>query len=225
MSYHRAQRARRSPPRRALGDLVTGHNFFDPAAEFIKAKMAYEAKVGSVTSSRFANLAYPQTSWAQVEAFYTAWLDYTNADKCFGRLPPGLYTGNECKPTMNSAYIRALSDFTYAAPRSKVGPDELVDKIVSGEIYPYNEDFWGYGRTYALELSSSVNMPTELDLLSESVSEAINELPDNVKAALNKIGNLWPKDLIGTLIRWSLIGLGAYGVYYLYQQNQKGAAR
>ncbi len=210
---------------RGLGALPTDSEaFFDPAAEFIRAKQAYESKMGSMQSTKFANLAYPKTTWAQVAAFYAAWLDYIDPAKCYARLPPGLYTGDECIPTKDSAYLQAERDFAAAAPLSKVSTSELVDKITAGGTYPYNEDFWGYGRAFSLQLSSSVNLPTKFDMAIESIGEALTELPANVRDALAKVDpSKWlpGASFFENIVKWSLVGVGLYGVYYFWKQRRQ----
>lgn len=199
-----------------MGILVESQDFFDPSLEFIKAKNGYENKRGSIYSARFG-MWYPKTTWGDIVTFYAAWLDYTNPAKCYARLPPGLYSGQECQPGFSTAYVRALTSFTNSVPRQKASSSVIADKIAMNELYPWNEDFWGYGRRYAIELAADVNMPNKFELVIESIVEAISELPTTIKDAIKKADprNFLPDpDPWLQLFKWGSI---AGGLFLLYQ--------
>ena len=205
--------------------LPLSHQFFDPSLEFIKAKQAYQSAQGSRLSAKFGQLWYPKTTWGQVVTFYAAWLDYIDEEKCQRRLPPGYYTGDECKPTRSASYNRALNNFAASTPMIKSGNVfEIAEKIMANEEYPYNEDFWGYGKRHAIEHPASVNLPSAMDNLFEAIEESIDELPGRIKDALMYFDprKLLPKMPFGMqdLITWSIVGVGVYGIYWMWKRDR-----
>lgn len=212
--------------RRGMGStsFPSTHGFFDPSIQWLRVKHGYESLRGSVMSDKFSGQVYPRTTWADVVLVYKAWLNYTDESRCQAALPPGLYTGNECKPTKDAAYVRALSNFTFSTPRTKVSEGVLVSKIESGEEYPWNDEFWGYGQRFALELSSSVDMPTKWDYGVEAVSEAITELPGNIASAINRYRPKLPDfSWIAQLTKLSMYAGGAYILWWALKPKKKTA--
>lgn len=207
-----------------MAELSIAHTFFDPSGEWVKAKNAYEAKQGSRTSSLLSTTSYPRTTWAQVAAFNAAWQDYIDPVKCYSRLPPGYYSGDECTPTTSPSYNRALALFSSSMPRAKLSGSALAAKIASNEEYPYNDQFWIYGWRYAIELSSSVNLPDKFDYAGEAFREAINSAPETIRNALSLLdpSRLLPKlpFSLNDMVLWSIVGLGAYGVYWMWKKER-----
>ncbi len=108
-----------------------------------------------------------------------------------------------------------------SASRGPIGAaGDLTSKILTPTVYPFNEEFWGYGVRYAIARSAAGVVKSRFEILVESVSEAIEEAPDLVVDALESAANaaagLVP-DFSGTikLLKWStLLGGGALLYWY-----------
>lgn len=212
---------------RATGSTAfpTTHGFFDPAEQFMRVKRGYEDLRGSTMSQKFGAQATPRTTWADVLLVHKAWYNYIDEARCQAALPPGLYTGNECKPDKDAAYLRAQSNFNLAAPQAKATEGQLVQKIEAGEEYPWNDDFWGYGRRFAIEHGASVDMPTKWDYAVEAVSEAIAELPSTLASVINRVSPSLP-DFSGIkrMIELSMYAGGAYILWWALKPSKKKTA-
>lgn len=123
-----------------------------------------------------------------------------------------------------ASFLRARDAFVASMPTAKVyamsptigAQAMMTQKVQSNEIYPYNEEFWGAGSRYAIARSAAGMVPSNGELFAESVTEAIEELPQTLRNAFRAVtpnipfppipGFGW----IGALLTWSLVGFGAY---------------
>lgn len=101
-------------------------------------------------------------------------------------------------------------------------PTYVISKVASGEIFPNNEEFWGYATRYAIARNAAGAVPFWSEIAFDSIKEAVEELPDTVQdaasAAFDAIdpSNLIP-DMSGIteLIKWGSIA-GGLGLLYWY---------
>ena len=123
-----------------------------------------------------------------------------------------------------TSFQRARDAFVDSMPMAKLYAQSptagvsavLAGKIASREIYPYNEEFWGYGSRYAIARSAAGMVPSNTALFMQSISESIDELPSTIKNAMKAVVPDVPMPSIpgfgmfGELIKWSLILGGGY---------------
>ncbi len=105
--------------------------------------------------------------------------------------------------------------------------NELATKIRTPAVFPFNEEFWGYGARYAIARGAAGAVRTRFEILVESVGEAIVEAPGHVVEALESAASaaasLVP-DFSGTvkLLKWSsILGGGALLYWYVLKPKPK----
>lgn len=104
---------------------------------------------------------------------------------------------------------------------------ELTAKLKTSAVYPFNEEFWGYGVRYAIARSAAGVVQTRFEIAVESIKESVQELPETVAApfiaAAEAASNLIP-DLSGSikLLKWtSILGGGALLYWYVLKPKAR----
>lgn len=124
-------------------------------------------------------------------------------------------------------WLRAKRDFDAQNPMVK--PGFAPQKLVSTEVYPHNEELWGYADDYVIARGAAGVVPTKFDMAVESIVEAIKELPANVRAAMNAVVpalSLSWLDEFREIIKWTSIGGGLFMLYwYVLRPKARGADR
>ncbi len=99
---------------------------------------------------------------------------------------------------------------------------ELTDKITRNEIFPFNEEFWGYGMRYAIARSAAGVVPTRFEIAIESIKEAIAELPETLRKAVSAVIPSLPSlSPIADIIKWGSIGGGLFLLYWYVLRPKK----
>lgn len=118
----------------------------------------------------------------------------------------------QAKKDFNGVYLQAL------------GVAALVPPVaLSATVFPDNERFWGYAVRYAIARSAAGAVPFWQDLAVESVREAVDELPDTVRKAVEVID---PRGLVpdvgkwAELLKWGSV-LAGLGMLYYYVLRPK----
>ena len=124
----------------------------------------------------------------------------------------------------STSYKRArekwLSSFPWKKAISEYGmraPGIVATKMWSDEIYPWNEEFWGYGANYAIARSAAGAVPFQIDLAIESVQEAVADVAGKLGAMIPSFPGIsinWEKVMVYTL--------APIGLYTLYKLWPKG---
>lgn len=112
-------------------------------------------------------------------------------------------------------WLRAKRDFDAQNPmiRSGFSPQ----KLVSRELYPHNEELWGYADDYVIARGAAGVVPTKFDMAVESIIEAIKELPSTVAGAMRAVVpdlSLSWLDEFREIIKWGSIGGGLFMLYW-----------
>jgi hypothetical protein len=112
------------------------------------------------------------------------------------------------------SFLQAQEDFRSAAPLTN--PIQAAMKVGTFELYPRNEEFWGYANRYAIARRAAGAVPFWSELAIESLIEATKELPQTVQNALSAVD---PRKLLpdpepwANLIKWGTIATGLVFVY------------
>lgn len=143
--------------------------------------------------------------------------------KAIGRCGFGGRGQNPRVFSRTSAFQRDQKLFRESLPSAKASFFELPGKVISEEVYPHNEEFWGRAIRYAIARSAAGVVPTWDELVVESVSEAIEELPETLKSVFDAADprNFLPDPTPWVeLIKWGSIA-GALGLLYWYVLRPK----
>jgi len=134
----------------------------------------------------------PATTWGDVLVFYNTFLAACDAGD-FAR---------------TVQYTRAKEDWKKVSP-AYVSPLFFAVKAVAEEVYPYNEEFWGYGSRYALERNAAGEVPGKLELAWESVKESAADL-------YGRLPSLPSLEPTAAIVKWSVIGgIALLGWWYV----------
>ena len=100
----------------------------------------------------------------------------------------------------------------------------VADKIAAEEIFPHNEEFWGFAGRLALARSAAGTVPFWSEVAVDSIKEAVRDLPDTIGGAIEAIdpGDLIP-DVSGIteFLRWGTIAGGALLLaWYMYRSRK-----
>lgn len=125
-------------------------------------------------------------------------------------------------------YKDARSRFASATPLPKAGWITVLSKLGRNEEYPYNEEFWGYAKRYAIARDAAGEVPFWADIALDSIKEAIVEAPETIKDALSAaVSAVDPRNLIPpvptdwiALFKWGSVA-GALGMFYWYVLRPK----
>lgn len=225
---------------------------FDAVQEFHKYKREYLRARGATKSTGSIKVAgghplmvpgqlIPKTTWGDVTAFSVRYIAATSNSairSCINEYGSGWDTVASIAmcgttfvetPMFNSALsnwikwnpvMRIIDEFGYSYGGNLV----LKQRVQAKEIYPYNEEFWGYGARYAIARSAAGVVRSRSEIMSESISEAAKELPETLKrAAAAVVPNIpFPIPSLGslaTMMKWGTIAGGAYLLYWLVKNK------
>lgn len=221
---------------------------FDAADLYVKYLKAYQKERGSATSN---GETYPRTTWGDVVVFYTTFLkttkDWTSCvgaeltrerstaetifDIATGPLFPAARAVDQCRTFLDSdRYKTALKEWEAVSP-DKIAFDtwgiaavtNLTRAILGQEEYVDNYRFWRAARRYAIARAAAGMARGDLNILVDSVGEAVEDLPTTVKGAIGAVNpmNLLPNiSPLVELIKWGSI-LGGLGLLYWYVLRPK----
>lgn len=188
-------------------------------------------------------VAEPTTAQCRAEAQRMFKVDGPTADRLCLFGPPGFSLIG--KPTTNQVvaytaitgsnkplrapfvqtthWLRARSNFDAQNPM--LVPGFSPQKITSGEVYPRNEELWGYADDYVIARGAAGVVPFKFDLIVESILEAVKELPQTVRDAMNAVvpdlSLSWLDDL-KEISKWGAIGGGLFMLYwYVLKPNAR----
>lgn len=188
------------------------------------------------------NTLIPRTTWADIliaSAHIKKYVDPTPT-QCIQILTKNSNLGNPsifeiCNSTTfrgvnprafvkTPDFIRAMANFR--AYGLKPGVENLGQAWMEA-VYPYNEEFWGYAIRLAIAREAAGAVPFWNEIAVESISEAIQELPETLKkAATEALATIDPRKLIPdvsgivALIKWGSVA-GALGLLYWYVLRPK----
>lgn len=125
-----------------------------------------------------------------------------------------------------SNWLRAKANFDAQNPmmKSGFGPQRLV----SGEVYPHNEELWGYADDYVIARGAAGAVPFKFDMAVESIKEAIAEAPglvrDAIRDAADKIAATGTT--LRDILKWGAIGGGLFMLYwYVLRPKARGGGQ
>ena len=190
--------------------------------------------------------AVPRTTWGDVFLFgrgFRIWADPNHADCVSLRKAEGasshlaqtlcVFGHPHAQFVHTKEYKRADKLWEQWNPfnilSKSVGPysaaTELTTKLLTPVVFPFNEEFWGYGLRYAIARGGAGAVPSRFQIAVESVVESVAELPQNVGNALSAAtkfaSGVLPdfSDAI-SLLKWSSI-LGGGALLYWYALRPK----
>lgn len=112
-------------------------------------------------------------------------------------------------------WLRAKRDFDAQSPM--LIPGFSPQRLVGNEIYPRNEELWGYADDYVIARGAAGVVPFPFDIAVESIVEAVKDLPKTVRDAMNavvpKLSLSWLDDL-KEITKWTAIGGGLFMLYW-----------
>lgn len=199
-----------------------------------------------------ASKGFPLTTWADVIVFYDSFMQYTDPTpkQCIQQLRKQGKTAQQAEFLCwsdalgasargfvhtkdferDKAYWKSWSPYAKGEELSgrpgnaTAGITYAMTKIPTNEIYPFNEEFWGYGNRYAVARSAAGVVPGKLDIAVEATVEAIQELPTTIK---NSIAAVVPKipipnlSAVADFIKWGSIGGGLFMLYWYVLRPKK----
>ena len=179
---------------------------YDVISQFVNSKSAYtNMRGGQIGSGKYVlpPKGFPHTTWADALLMFSSFIQYTD-------------TGEAADFVHTSDFEQAKKNWYAASPLGKYGLSAFA-KVGSNEIYPHNEEFWGLGLRYAIARSAAGTVRTRLEIVKESIGEAVKELPETLQDAVVtalpvlSVPNL---TLVGDLLKWSSIGGGLFMLYW-----------
>jgi len=204
---------------------------FDAVLEFNRQKSRFAATRGVATATGLktstgqllipTGKAVPRTTWQDVTTFGLAFLGRTSNRAIETCLKTGSIADCGRPFVETSSFNRALENWTSTFPMQKLlrtyalldVPTVLGLKLRSNEIYPWNEEFWGYGSRYAIARSAAGEVPGQFDIAIESIKEAVQELPANIAKVVDAVTpDLKPAI---DLTRWLTIGAAVGLAWYV----------
>jgi hypothetical protein len=118
---------------------------------------------------------------------------------------------------------RAKRDFDAQNPM--LTPGFGPQKLVSGELYPRNEELWGYADDYVIARGAAGVVPFPFDMAVDSVIEAIKELPSTIRSAMNAVVpdvSLGWLDDLKEIMKWTAVGGGLFMLYWYVLRSKRG---
>ncbi len=202
----------------------------DLTKKFIDMKSAYASARGASrpTGIRHKTLGFPlidasktvpATTWGDVVLIHNHLKKHAETTK---QLCSGWPTNNCIEvPTFpqTAQWLEAKKHFDAQSPLIRPGLPwtEVVKKVNSGEVYPYNEELWGYGSEYAQWRNAAGAVPFWTDIAIESIKEAIQELPGVLLPSFDLPDfSAW-----GDILKWGSILTGGFLIYWYGLRRQK----
>jgi hypothetical protein len=215
---------------------------FDAIKTFLTYKNDYIAKRGGTpgTTIVLPSKLVPRTTWRDVYAFSAVFFN-----RCEYVKPPtgSVWTelalkftateryaeiieeyGTEAVNRFNAARTKWATTFPYAKLSAQYGAYDghvkLLQSLQTNAEYPWNEEFWAYGHQFAIARSVFGEVPGQFDLWVESVTEAVEELPETLVSVM-PTGIDWPKNPFGGLVKWTLYGGAALLLLWLISKQKE----
>jgi hypothetical protein len=133
--------------------------------------------------------------------------------------------------TWSSSFKAAKEKWESTFPAAKLiqqygmtGMMQLPMKVATGEVYPWNEEFWGYGAQYAIARSANGELPDKIDFAVEAIVEAVQELPQRITGL---VPDMIPDLGLGISKMWrtmkyiTIAGLLGYVLYKFWPREKK----
>ena len=180
---------------------------WDTIKVFIDAKKAYVGMRGAVRGTGLVPVskAVPRTTWGDVLNFGTTFLSQTRGaqlgsnetlEQCIDRLSdqPWYLTAveesiarDQCTKHITGSYLGARAQWQSWQPMEMAGGLTGALKVVAryDDVYPWNEQFWGYGSRYAIARSAAGSLPGQWYWGVDAVKDALDELPGRVGSAID----------------------------------------
>jgi hypothetical protein len=183
-------------------------------------------------------LKVPQTTWGDVFAFGANFLNYTDPDTSYCKQ----FAGSKYATCMerrvrypNTEFDRAKANWETWQPiksmEKQFGFYQALAKLVErqDQIYPFNEQFWGLGRRYAIARSAYGSVQSPFSMAIESLAEAANEAPALIKKKLGGALDSAKRvvsglDLLFDILKWGSVAAGL-GMLYWYVLRPKPKQR
>lgn len=214
--------------------------------EYMRLRGAF--KSGGVIRTPSGQLLMPQytpvpkTTWGDCISFSTRYLAATSNEiikQCIrkyshsgGWEDVGTVLG--CGTTFyeSPAYKTALARWEAWTPMAQTlkrygstygGQVILKAAIESKEIYPYNEQFWGYGQRYAIQRQAGGLVLSPAEVFSGGIEAAATAVKKTLGNVANAVKDVVPSlpDLswLGQAMKWGTIAGGAYLLYWLMKNR------
>lgn len=168
---------------------------FDAVTEFNNLKQAHvRSRGGDPGTGAFVApvKAVPRSTWGDVQAVGRKFIEVVD--------------GGDFVKT--SSYKNARDDFEKTLPLVRFGPLTASARMLAGDVYPHNEEFWGKGFRFAIARGGAGAVPSSASILKAAIAESAQELGIPKPPGLTDVTDL---------LKIVIVAAGAYAAYRIIE--------